>query len=93
MEYFVLTGHDSDGPFDEEHLLKMWGSGILGARSMVRPEGQSHWTPFERLFPAVAKPESDPPHSPGSSRSETLFAASLRTRALARLNPLAEAWE
>ena len=50
MNYFVLKGHDTEGPFSEEDLRRGFAGMRLDATVLVRPEDERHWTPLRKLL-------------------------------------------
>ena len=65
MEYFVLKGHDTTGPFSEEDLRRAFAGRRLDATDLVQPKGERHWTPLRKLLDRLD--EDDPPR-PTESR-------------------------
>lgn len=50
MEYFVLKGHDTTGPFSEEDLRQAFAGQRLSATDLVRPSDERHYTPLRKLL-------------------------------------------
>jgi S1-C subfamily serine protease len=50
MEYLVLKGHDTTGPFSEEELRRAFAGRRLDATDLIQPKGERHWTPLRKLL-------------------------------------------
>ena len=67
MKYFVLKGHDTEGPFSGEELRDAFAARRFSAMDLVRQDAAGHWTPLRKV---VAELEAAaPPPPPAAARS------------------------
>lgn len=50
MEYFVLQGRETEGPFSEDELRRAVDSGQFGPDDLARTEESRFWTPLRRIL-------------------------------------------
>jgi S1-C subfamily serine protease len=89
MEYFVLKGHDTTGPFSEKELRRAFAGRRLDATDLVQPKGERHWTPLRKLLDRLDEGDVSPSHEPGEpSIAEVLATMAPGLFAMIGANPV-----
>ena len=92
MKYFVLKGHDSEGPFSEAELREAIATRRFAAMDLVRLDTGGHWTPLRKLLSELeAAPTPAPvaaaPQEPEGAAKDWALQASARCVELLGANP------
>ena len=62
MNYYVLIGDKTEGPYSLQQLREMWASGLVTGQTLYCQEGFEQWLPLEtiaqdlRQLPPIPKP-------------------------------------
>ena len=71
MKYFVLKGHDTEGPFSEAELREAFATRRFAAMDLVRLDAGGHWKPLRKLLAELdAAPAPPAPPAPASRAPE-----------------------
>jgi TM2 domain-containing membrane protein YozV len=63
MNYYILQGDDTKGPFTIGQLRTMWGSGNITGNTLHCREGDKEWKPLRSILNELEPSQKPPPLS------------------------------